>query len=148
MKLLAERDGNTGQSAVHKWGLLLALSIGAEMPLSGEGMSLLLAQVCCHFVLYRLTAREFPDPSRIYKAPLSPGSPSSVSAARSHFAADAADGSPGGVTPGTLPCNPRTGSGRRTRQPASAAAAKESPAELLAVRAPLASADAGESVCC
>lgn len=42
-KLLADRDRNTGESAAHKWGLLLAVSTGAEMPFSGEGMSLLLA---------------------------------------------------------------------------------------------------------
>lgn len=42
-KLLADRDRNTGESTAHKWGLLLAVSTGAEMPFSGEGMSLLLA---------------------------------------------------------------------------------------------------------
>lgn len=44
-KLLTDRDGNTGESAAHKWGLLLALSIRAEMPIPGEGMSLLLARL-------------------------------------------------------------------------------------------------------
>lgn len=123
-KLLADRDGNTGEPAAHKWGLLLAVSIGAEMPLFGEGMSLLLAQVCCHFVLCGLTARELPGPSRIHKAALSPSSPSS--AARSQFrqrrasrrAAEAANAYLGGVTPGTPPCSHRTSSCERACQPA------------------------------
>lgn len=62
-KLLTDRDGNTGESAAHKLGLLLAVSFGAEMPLSGEGMSLLLAQACCHFVLYGPAARQLADSS-------------------------------------------------------------------------------------
>lgn len=133
-KLPDDRDGNTGESVAHKWGLLLAISIGAEMPLFREGMSLLLAQAC-HFVLYRLTARELTGPFPTYKVALSPGSPSSVSTARSWFgqrraslwAAEAADAHPGGVTAGRPPCSHRTSSCECARQPALAEVVKESP---------------------
>lgn len=70
MKLLADRGWNTREPAAHEWGFLLAISMGAELSLSGEGTSLLLAQSAVT-LSFRVLQPGLSDPSQMYKVALS-----------------------------------------------------------------------------